>query len=271
MTAYALYNEIDEYAANWLENLIERGHIAHGVVDRRSIEDLRGDDLRGFTQVHFFAGIGVWSRALRAAGWPDDRRVWTGSCPCQPHSTAAADRARGFNDPRDLWPVWLDLIGSERPDTVFGEQVDDSPAWIDRAAIDLAREDYAFGAIDLPALASGAPHERMRTYIVADTNRPGRREQGRPITVGQELMGVECASGGPFFGNHRTTGELGRVRRTQPGIRLLVDGATSRVGRLRAYGNAIVGEVATAFIKAYLETDRSADDLAPSSVEDLLV
>jgi hypothetical protein len=27
-------------------------------------------DLRGFTQCHFFSGIGGWSRALRLAGWP---------------------------------------------------------------------------------------------------------------------------------------------------------------------------------------------------------
>ena len=28
-------------------------------------------DLAGFTQCHFFAGVGVWSLALRRAGWPD--------------------------------------------------------------------------------------------------------------------------------------------------------------------------------------------------------
>jgi hypothetical protein len=33
------------------------------------------------TQCHFFAGIGVWSYALRLAGWPDDRPVWTGLLP----------------------------------------------------------------------------------------------------------------------------------------------------------------------------------------------
>lgn len=38
MTVY--YNEIDPYAAQWLRNLIEAGHIAAGVVDERSIEDL---------------------------------------------------------------------------------------------------------------------------------------------------------------------------------------------------------------------------------------
>ena len=66
MTAY--YNEIDPYAASWLCNLIDAGHIAPGVVDTRSIEDIAPRDLDGFTQCHFFAGIGVWSYALRRAG-----------------------------------------------------------------------------------------------------------------------------------------------------------------------------------------------------------
>ena len=33
MTAY--YNEIDPYAAQWLRNLINAGHIAPGIVDER--------------------------------------------------------------------------------------------------------------------------------------------------------------------------------------------------------------------------------------------
>ncbi len=84
----ALYNEIDEYAASWLENLVGAGHIAPGDVDHRSIKELTPADLAGRTQAHFFAGIGVWSHALRSAGVPDDFPVWTGSCPCQPWSVA---------------------------------------------------------------------------------------------------------------------------------------------------------------------------------------
>jgi len=47
----AYYNEIDPYAAQWLRNLITAGHIAPGFVDERSIEDVRPDELMGFTQV----------------------------------------------------------------------------------------------------------------------------------------------------------------------------------------------------------------------------
>ena len=71
------YNEFDPFAAAWLRELIKDGQIADGEVDERSIVDVRPDDLRGFTQCHFFAGIGGWSYALRLAGWPDDAPVWT--------------------------------------------------------------------------------------------------------------------------------------------------------------------------------------------------
>jgi len=93
MTAY--YNENDPYAAQWLRNLIEAGEIAPGYVDDRSIVDVRPDELDGYTQCHFFAGIGVWSYALRRAGWSDDAPVWTGSCPCFPAGTLVFT-ARGY-------------------------------------------------------------------------------------------------------------------------------------------------------------------------------
>src|SRR5690348_1104404 len=119
MTAY--YNEIDPQAAQWLRNLITAGLIAAGDVDCRSIAEVRPDDLRGYAQCHFFAGIGVWSHALRGAGWGDARPVWTGSCPCQPFSVAGDQE--GFSDERHLWPVWFELIRECRPVAVFGEQV----------------------------------------------------------------------------------------------------------------------------------------------------
>lgn len=81
------YNEHDPYAAQWLRNLINAGEIAPGDVDERSIEDVVPDDVRGYTQRHWFAGIGGWSLALRRAGFPDDRPIDTASCPCFPAGT----------------------------------------------------------------------------------------------------------------------------------------------------------------------------------------
>ena len=176
MTAY--YNEIDPFAAAWLKELIRAGHIAPGEVDTRSIEDVRADDLRGFTQCHFFAGIGVWSYALRCAGWPDDRPVWTGSCPCQPFS--AAGKRGGTADERHLWPAWFHLIEICRPPAVFGEQVasKDGLAWLDLVHADLEGSGYAVGAVDLCAAGFGAPHIRQRLYFVGVSEGARLEEHG---------------------------------------------------------------------------------------------
>lgn len=170
MKPAAYYNEIDPFAAQWLRNLIAAGHIAPGEVDERSIEDVTPDDLRGFTQCHFFAGIGVWSHSLRLAGWPDDCPVWTGSCPCQPFS--AAGKGDGFADERHLWPHFFHLISERRPQHVFGEQVASGNAntWFDLVQADLEGMGYAFGLVPFTSAGIGAPHIRERAYWVANAN-----------------------------------------------------------------------------------------------------
>lgn len=251
MAAY--YNEFDPKAAAWLRELIKAGLIAPGDVDERSITEVSPSDLTPYAQCHFFAGIGGWSYALRLAGVPDSRPVWTGSCPCQPHSGAASDRKLGFSDPRDLWPCWYNLICQCGPDVTFGEQVDDSAAWIDRMHADMEAAGYAVGALDLPACAADAPQERMRTFFVAYANGAGLSEQGWPVTMAPKQFPAERAGRGSRFGDHFTTGELGRTRRHEPSIRLLADGIPGRVALLRGPGNAIVPQVAAEFIKASLE------------------
>ena len=215
MTAY--YNEIDPKAAAWLRELIKQGHIADGVVDERSIVDVSPDELRGFTQCHFFAGIGVWSYALRSAGWADDRPVWTGSCPCQPFSSAG--RRGGVDDERHLWPHWHHLISQCQPSVVFGEQVasKDGLGWLDLVSTDMEATGYAFGAADLCAAGVGAPHIRQRLFFgavrLADADsqrRDGinallRQEQGNPV----EAAGSGEADGLAYAADD---GSQGRVR-----------------------------------------------------------
>ena len=333
MSAY--YNEIEPYAAQWLRNLIAKGLIADGEVDERSIVDVAPDDLRAFTQCHFFAGIGGWGHALRLAGWPDDRPVWTGSCPCQPFSVAG--KGAGTDDPRHLWPHFHRLITAVRPPVVMGEQVAGAAGygWLDGVRADLEREGYASRGVDIPACAVDAPHIRQRLYWVAtnlaDTrhmrwrNRPqsskqelstssgfgsaaspvdnaageglegfghfgsvaesGVREEGVIVSGkgcsdgdvadamrvrrqgsgslgkpsdsassrdGQAGDAVDACAG--FWSDHIwLTGADGKARRVEPSIRLLAHGVPGRVGRLRAYGNAIVPPLAAEVIRAFME------------------
>ena len=176
LSAVTIYNEIEPYAADWLENLIAAGHIAPGTVDRRSIAEITPDDLKQATQFHTFAGIGLWSYALRLAGWPAHVPVWTGSCPCQPWSSASRGRAQGQDDPRHLWPVWFRLIRECVPPIVFGEQVAGGGGldWAGRVADDFESAGYAFGAAVMCASAFGFP-PRPRLFFVAHANSKGKR------------------------------------------------------------------------------------------------
>lgn len=169
-TGPAYYNEYDRDAAHVLRCLIADGLIAPGDVDDRSIKDVQPNDLDGYTQCHFFAGAGLWSVAARLAGWPDDRPLWTGSCPCQPFS--AAGRGLGTDDPRHLWPDFFRLIRAKRPSVVMGEQVAGAPGygWFDGVRADLAGEDFASRVIDIPVCAVDGPHIRQRLYWISVAN-----------------------------------------------------------------------------------------------------
>ncbi|KAF2282467.1 hypothetical protein GH714_044073 [Hevea brasiliensis] len=168
------YNEWDKGAAAWLRELIKAGLIPNGYVDERSITEITPSDLEGFTQCHFFAGIGGWSYALQLAGVSHKARLWTGSPPCQPFS--AAGKQLGQFDPRHLAPVFLSLVSECRPPLLFGEQVAPAIAksWMCDLQAHLEGEDYAVGFAVLPACSVGAPHKRDRLFFGAqrlgDTN-----------------------------------------------------------------------------------------------------
>jgi DNA (cytosine-5)-methyltransferase 1 len=225
------YNEIDPFAAAWLRNLIAAGHIPAGDVDERSIADVQPMELEKYTQCHFFAGIGGWSHALRLAEWPDDRPIWTGSCPCQPFSVAG--KGKGKDDERHLWPVFFNLIRECRPSVVMGEQVAGAAGygWFDGVQSDLAGEDYASRAVDIPACAIDAPHIRQRLYWVAtdlanaDMRQPeqhardGRRPGQAPVPrTHAELAGrSELVSGDMADANERHLRGHARDARSETG------------------------------------------------------
>jgi DNA (cytosine-5)-methyltransferase 1 len=219
------YNEIDPFAAAWLRALMKAGQLPDGEVDTRSIADVQPDDVRGFDQCHFFAGIGGWAYALRLAGWPDDRECWTFSCPCQKFSSASRGRAVAT----DLWPEQRRLIVAGRPREFLGEQVPHARRWFDGVCADVEALGYAIGAAVLPACGVGFDHARPRLYFVGHTDRDGESELRVDVEVAR----------------------LSRDR-DDAGDMVPADGFSDRVA-LNGFGNAIVPPLAQVFIEAYLD------------------
>jgi DNA (cytosine-5)-methyltransferase 1 len=236
------YNDHEPYVAQWLRNLIKGGIIPAGDVDCRPIEEVTANDVKGYTQCHFFAGLGGWSEALRLAGWPTDRPVWTGSCPCQPFS-CAGDK-KGVDDTRHLWPELRRLISECNPTTVFGEQVASKGGreWLSGVRVDLEELGYAVGAADLCAAGVAAPHLRQRLFWVADTN--GAECEGRAepewLRGGRILHTSDSGNNGRM-----ADAELRETRTGEPGIegqakigrdRFTEHGADCRMGNANGSG-----------------------------------
>jgi len=251
------YNEFNPDSAAMISQFMTDGLIAPGIVDTRSITEIDPDELKRYTQCHFFAGIAGWTFALQIAGWPTDRPVWTGSCPCQPFSSAG--QQGGKEDDRHLWPVWERLITECQPATVYGEQVSSAIAhgWLDDVYQGLEPKGYAIGAAVLPACSVGSPHKRDRLWFVGkrfDGDSEMRRTQAvSQIFEGEksEHMGIGSVS---FWDEYDIIdyedGHKRRIPRVKSGISLMVDGFQHRRPILHALGNAIVPQVAAQFIKA---------------------
>lgn len=219
--ARAFYNENAPYAAEWLRQLIAAQLIPAGTVDERSIADLDPEELRGYTQVHLFAGLGGWPYALRLAGWPDDRPILTGSAPCQPFSVAG--KRAGADDPRHLWPHMLRILSALRPPVVMGEQVAGAAGygWLDGVHADLEAQGYTCEAADIPACSVNAPHIRNRLYWLAHPTLASsgtRLRQTRPLGYRDGSAGAGPGAGG--LGNTNGTRPeewqgIGRNARTE--------------------------------------------------------
>lgn len=220
------YNENDPYCAEWIRNLIAGGELPDGDVDERSIEDVTPADVAGYTQAHWFAGIGGWPLALRLAGWPRDRPIWTGSCPCQRFSSAA----RGRHSADDLWPEWRRLIVASRPGTIVGEQVAHARRWFDQLCDDVEAMDYSVGASILPSVGVAQDHERARIYFACHADGDG-----------EPIVPVDA--------------EVARLPRTdgEPGGMVSANGVSDDMAAMSAFGNAIVPQLAAQFLTAHME------------------
>lgn len=231
----AYYNEIDPYAVCWLRNLIDNRLIMPGQVDDRSIKDVKLRDIDGFNRCHFFAGIAGWELALKLSDWPENIPVWTGSCPCQPYSVASHGLSK--ND-KVLWPCWFRLVQQSKPPVIFSEQVDSLAGrkWLEKAIYDLSRIGYNVTYASICASLLGFPRRR-RLWLAADSDSNIERNG----TIHAKMASLQ-ASSEMVRVNWR---ELRRMDKDSNGV-------PATMGRRRAYGNAIVPQVASAFISAWL-------------------
>lgn len=235
----AYYNEIEPYCAQWLRNLIAAGHLPPGDVDDRSIRDVQPDDLRGYGQCHFFAGIGGFALACRMAGWPDARPIWTGGPPCQDNSVAAAVHGKRVGlrgDRSGLALDWLRLVNACTPPVVVFENVPGINPWIAEVTGSLARAGYDVSRSHATASGVGAPHRRRRVFLVADRNGP---RLAQPRETGSS----------PFIGEPWRTAARDLWSEAPAGSGAMDHGVSVRVARLRAFGNAVVPQVAADIIK----------------------
>jgi DNA (cytosine-5)-methyltransferase 1 len=266
------YNEFNPFAANWIRRLIAAGAIPAGEVDTRPIQEVRPEEISRFDQCHFFAGIGVWAYALQLAQWPDDLPIWTGSCPCQPHSRAG--KRRRHEDPRDLWPDWYRLIDACKPPVVVGEQVSgtDGYAWLDRVSADVEDTGYAIGSLDLSAAGVGSPQDRPRLYFVAEGMAHATRLDGQGI-VGFEVSREGRQQPDRGAGAHRLPNQVGWWeahdivacrdgwgRPVEPGTHPVAPRSPAHMDVMSGLGNSIVAPLAAEFLMSYLDVrNRQAD------------
>jgi DNA (cytosine-5)-methyltransferase 1 len=193
--------------------------------------------------------------------------ILTGGFPCQPYSTAG--KRLGKEDDRHLWPEMLRVIREVRPRWVVGENVRGLVNWsgglvFDEVQADLEAEGYEVLPFILPACAVNAPHRRDRVWFVAYSNSPGVSGQSANANTSQEVRQGRA--------NTSETWDNGFTSRwdkfpTEPpicggddGLPTELDGITFSKWRnesIKAYGNAIVPQVAYEIFKVINEMDKS--------------
>jgi DNA (cytosine-5)-methyltransferase 1 len=226
-----LYTDIDPYCCEVLRARVADGGLLLGEVWERDIRTLTESELRPFTQIHLFCGIGGIPLGMQWAGWPADRSIVTGGFPCQDVSDAG-ERAGIHGERSGLYAEAVRVICLFRPDHAILENV----SGLYRRGLGtvlgaLAEVGYDAQWDCIPSAARGALHLRPRVWITAQrADAGGVRPQGIRATAKEpgaweqleRLVQAELRVSVP-------AGTSGGV----------ADGISGRMDRLRSLGNAV--------------------------------
>ena len=238
-------------------------------------------------------------REFNATDYAGRIDILSGGFPCQPYSLAG--KRLGKEDERHLWPEMLRIIRECSPRWVVGENVRGLVNWsgglvFEEVCADLEACGYSVQPFVLPACAVNAPHRRDRVWFVA--NRNDRNGKEKRLQAGREInfYGIGGNRNAPDtdnerlqrskerrgFGGSRKKRDKQPPRRirtkwenfpTQPpicggddGLPRELDGITFpkwRTESIKAYGNAIVPQVALRIFEAIQEYEISTKSPPP--------
>lgn len=188
--------------------------------------------------------------------------IITGGYPCQPFSLSG-DR-KGAEDERHLWPHIRRHTQAIRPARCFFENVEGHISLgLSTVISDLEEDGYQSAWGIFSAYEAGAPHQRKRVYILANSNSIGLEEYGHfkstnAVKESENVADTNSASrqgGGIPSGVHEENpianirgnevrDEASQQWLPEPKLGRVVDGCADRVDRLRLLGNGVVPQTA---------------------------
>ena len=182
--------------------------------------------------------------------------ILTGGFPCQPYSSAG--KRLGKADERHLFPHMLRCIKEVKPKWVVGENVRGLVNWNEGLVFqevydDLEREGYEVQSFLIPAASVNAPHQRYRIWFVAYSNSTRVHEQHITSESNEKTklsrLFIEKGDFSRFPSKSSICGG-------DDGLPTELDGITFSKWKnqsIKAYGNAIVPQVAHQIFKAINE------------------
>jgi len=235
-----------------IERGLELAGLEHRVLAHVEIEAFAIANLVAKMETNQLPPAPIWTnlKTLPVDCFRDRVHILTSGYPCQPFS--AAGKRAGKEDPRHLWPHIKEIIRAVRPVRCFFENVEGHISLGLREVIsDLEGLGYRTAWGIFSAREVGAPHQRKRVYILADSTsirlqglRPRGEQESYPH--GQEELSM-CESQRPEYATWEA----------EPRVCRVVDGCADRVDRIRLLGNSVVPRTAA---KAWLTLQQQIED-----------